>query len=182
MAKKSLVKIEGTPGFTQEIEQLHSMCDDMTRLQKLYKENDFYACYDLIDTFPHLYFSELGELLQKHWAKLMHECEEYASKGSVKDIKATLGELIKLNGRKDKTGDLLRVSFQVQIKFLLAKKSFNTAQNLIYSYIDIFTQDNEISSLMMKYEALTNKKLAITISNDENKTRNSWLNSKIITE
>lgn len=182
LAKKSLAKIDGTPGFSQEVDQLYSMCDDMIKLQKLYENNNFYACYDLIDESPHLYFSELGELLQKHWSKLMHDCEEYASKGNVKDIKSTLGELIKLKGRKDKTGDLLRVSFQVQIKFLLAKKSFNSAQNLIYSYIDIFTQDSEISALMKKYEALSRKKLAITIAEDENKSRYSWIDSKIITD
>ncbi len=72
LAKKSLTKIEGTPGFTQKVEQLYSMCDEMLKLQELYKQNDFYSCYELIDLFPHLGFSELGEFLQKHWLKLMN--------------------------------------------------------------------------------------------------------------
>ncbi|MEA2092330.1 MAG: hypothetical protein U9O83_08200 [Campylobacterota bacterium] len=180
LAKKSLAKIEGTPGFSQKAKQLYSMCDEMQKLQTLYKKNDFYSCYELIDQFPHLCFSELGEFLQKHWSKLMNECEEYASKGNIQSIKAVLGELITLSSRKERIGDLLRVSFQVQIKYFLSKKKFRSAQSVIYSYIDIFTQDSEISSLMKKYETLSHKKLAITHIQGEKPSRYSWLNSKII--
>ncbi|EDZ63851.1 protein containing WD-40 repeat [Sulfurimonas gotlandica GD1] len=180
LAKKSLAKLEGTPGFAQRVKQLHSMCDEMLKLQELYEKDDFYSCYELIDLFPHLSFSELGELLQKHWLKLMDECEQYALKGNIQSIKAALGELITLDGRKDRIGDLLRVSFQVQIKYFLSKKKFKSAQSVIYSYIDIFTKDSEISSLMAKYETITRQKLAITLPNDENSSRDSWINSKLI--
>lgn len=158
------------------------MCDDMTKLQELYKEDDFYACYEHIDKFSHLSFSELGELLQNHWLKLISECEEFALKGNIQGIKALLGDLITLNGRKDKVGDLLRVSFQVQIKYFLSKKKFKSAQSVIYSYIDIFTKDSEISSLMHKYESLTHKKLAITLNEEEISSRDAWLKSKLITD
>ncbi|MDA3908575.1 MAG: hypothetical protein PF437_05760 [Sulfurimonas sp.] len=180
LAKKSLSKIDGTPGFHKKIEELYSMCDDMLKLQELYKKDDFYSCYELIDTFVHLSFSELGELLQKHWLKLMNECEEFALKGNIQSIKAVLGELITLNGRKGRIGDLLRVSFQVQIKYFLSKKKFKSAQSIIYSYVDIFTKDSEISSLMSKYESLTGKKLAITLPQDEKPSRDSWRESKLI--
>jgi len=182
LAKKSLAKIEGTPSFDKKVEQLHSMCAEMQKLQAVYQNDDFYACYDLIDTFPHLSFSELGELLQKYWLKLMDECEEFALKGNIQSIKAVLGELITLNGRKDRIGDLLRVSFQVQIKYFLSKKKFKSAQSVIYSYIDIFTKDSEISSLMSKYESLTRKKLAITLSQDDKPSRDSWRQSKLIVD
>ncbi len=180
LAKKSLAKIEGTPGFDKKVVQLYSMCDDMQKLQEAYEKDDFYACYELIDTFGHLSFSELGELLQKYWLKLMDECEEFALKGNIQSIKAVLGELITLDGRKDRIGDLLRVSFQVQIKYFLSKKKFKSAQSVIYSYVDIFAKDSEISSLMSKYESLTRKKLAITLSQDEKLSRDSWRESKLI--
>ncbi len=182
LARKSLKKIEGTPDFSQKIEQLHSMCDDMIKFQDLYEQNDFYACYELMDLSPHLGFSELGELLQKHYSKLMDGCEEYASKGNIQGIKALLGELITLSSRKDRVGDLLRVSFRVQVKYFLAKKKFRSAQSIIYSYIDIFTQDSEISALMKKYETLSNEKLAITQVEGEKLSRDSWLLSTIITD
>ncbi len=110
----------------------------------------------------------------------MHQCEEYASKGNIKNIKITLGQLIELNARRDKIGDLLRVSFQVQIKFLLARKNFNSAKNIIYSYIDIFGTDTEMKSLMKKYEAISNKSLAITQNDGEYISRDNWIHSKII--
>lgn len=180
LAKKNLAKIEGTPGFTQQVERLYSMCDEMIKLQSFYANNDFYSCYEMIDLFAHLGFSELGELLQKHWLKLMNECEEYALKGNIQSIKAVLGELITLNARKDRIGDLLRVGFQTQIKYFLYNHKFKSAQNVIYSYIDIFTKDSEISSLMSKYESLTGKKLAITLSQDKRLSRDSWRESKLI--
>jgi len=180
LAKKSLLKIEGTPKFAQRVEQLHSMCDEMLKLQELYEKDDFYSCYEHIDLFVHLSYSDLGELLQKHWLKLMDECEQYALKGNIQGIKTSLGELITLDGRKDRIGDLLRVCFQVQIKFFLSKKKFKSAQSVIYSYIDIFTKDSEISSLMTKYESLTYKKLAITLFNNEKPSRYSWRESKLI--
>jgi len=182
LAKKSLAKIEGTPSFSKKIEQLYSMCDEMQKLQDLYEKNDFYSCYELIDLYPHLSFSELGEFLQKHWSKLMDQCEEYASRGNIQSIKAALGEFITLSARKERIGGLLRVSFQVQIKYFLSHKKFKSAQSVIYSYIDIFTQDSEISSLMKKYEALSHKKLAITHIRGEKPSRFSWLNSKIISD
>ncbi|MEA1891662.1 MAG: WD40 repeat domain-containing protein [Campylobacterota bacterium] len=180
LAKKSLQKIKGTVGFSQKVEELYSMCDDMTELQALYQKNNFYACYELLDAHTHLYYSELGELLQKHWSKLIDDCEGYASKGNIQGVKATLGELITLNSRKDRIGDLLRVSFQVQTKYFLSKKRFRSAQSVIYAYIDIFSKDSEISSLMKKYEALSKKKLAIT--QGEDRSRDSWLYSSIITD
>jgi len=159
-----------------------SMCDEMLALQELYEKSDFYSCYELIDTHPHLCFSELGELLQKHWSKLMNECEDYASRGNIQTIKATLGELITLNGRKERIGYLLRVSFQVQIKYFLANKKLKSAKSVIYSYIDIFTKDSEISSLMKKYEAISREKLAITQPQGKRVSRDSWQTSKIITD
>ena len=181
LAKKSLTKIEGTPNFALQIKQLYAMCDEVVELQKQYKLNNFKACYELIDLHPHLLFSKLGILLDKHWQKLMNECEEYASKGNIKDIKATLGSLIELDSRKDKVGDLLRVSFHVRVKALLSKKNFKAAQSIIYSYIDIFGEDSEMHSLKKKYELMSKKKLAITLTGSEKPSRDSWLKSKIIT-
>nr|WP_321267232.1 hypothetical protein [uncultured Sulfurimonas sp.] len=182
LAKKSLVKIDGTPKFSNQVTKLYSMCNEMQSLHDAYKKDDFYACYELVDRFSHLNFSELGELLQKHWLKLMNECEEYALRGNIQSIKAVLGELITLEGRKDRIGNLLRVSFQVQIKYFLSKKKFKSAKSVIYSYIDIFTKDSEVSSLMSKYESMANEKLAITLEENSNLSRYSWRESRLIVD
>ncbi len=179
-AVKSLKKIQDMPNFIQEIKELYEMCSNMQELQNTYSENNFFRCYELIDEYPHLQHSELGILLNRHWFQLINKCENYAIKGSAKDIKATLGDLIRLKQRREKIGSLLRLAFQVHIMHLITNHKYNSAKNLIYSYIDIFTKDTEIISLMNKYELISSKKLAITQTELNNKTRNDWINSKII--
>ncbi|NPA59092.1 MAG: hypothetical protein GXO30_01290 [Epsilonproteobacteria bacterium] len=179
-AKEALKKIENMPNFKQEIEELYMMCLNMQNLQDAYTENDFFRCYEIIDEYPHLQHSELGTLLHRHWFKLINRCENHAIKGSAREIKSTLGELIKLAHRRERIGSLLRLAFQVHILHLLSNHKFNNAKNLIYSYIDIFTKDTEIILIMDRYESISSKKLAITQIETTNKTRDDWVNSKII--
>jgi uncharacterized protein Veg len=180
LAKENLKKIEDMPNFNKEVEELYSMCEDVEELQNAYDESDFFRCYELIDEYPHLQNTELGILLHKHWFKVINRCENYAIKGSVKDIKATLGELIKLKHRREKIGSLLRLAFQVHIMHLISKRKYNSAKNLIYSYIDIFTKDTEIMSLMDSYEYASKHKLAITQTEFTNQSRDAWVNSSIV--
>jgi len=148
------------------------------RLQDVYDENNFKACYEVLDSHPNLNNTKLGEMLNKHWIKIIQKCEEFALAGNIKGVKTTLKELLSLQSRKDKVGDLLRVSFHVKIEQLLAAKKFNSAQNIIYSYLDIFGSDSEISSLMKLYEDISSKKLALT--QNIKISRHNWLNSEII--
>ncbi len=180
LAKTSLSKIEMTTGYKDKVDQLYSMCDDMTHLQKSYKQGNLYSCYELIDHYGHLRFSNLGELLQKHYAKLIDKCESFAFEGNIEGIKAVLGDLITLDTRKEKVGDLLRLSFLVQIRYFLSVQKDKAAKNLIYTYIDIFTKDLEIQELMSKYELQTKEELAITIPSKETSSRDAWLNSSVI--
>jgi hypothetical protein len=110
----------------------------------------------------------------------MQECEVFALKGDIKSIKDRLGELIKVPTRLTKTGDLLRVSFHSKIKGLLAKKSYLNAENIIYSYIDIFGTDSEILSLMRIHEKITQKKLAFTLHQEHIVPRDNWIYSPLI--
>jgi hypothetical protein len=91
-----------------------------------------------------------------------------------------LGELIKLEHRREKIGSLLRLAFQVHIMHLISKMQYNSAKNLIYSYIDIFTKDTEIISIMESYEHKAKHKLAITQTEFKNQSRDSWVNSGIL--
>ena len=152
----------------------------MAQLKNAYKNNDFKTCYEILDTHHHLNISELGVLLNKHWIKLINTCEEYALKADPNAIKSTLNTLLLVNTRSSRIGDLLRVSFHSKIKAYLAKRSFHGAQNIIYSYIDIFGSDCEIKSLMTTYEALSKKKLAITQDGNNLINRDKWIQSEVI--
>jgi len=151
------------------------------KLLLAYEKSNFKECYELIDTYS-IKELELVVLLEKHWVKLMIECENHALDGNIKAIKRVLGELISTKTRVDKVGDLLRVAFYSKITRLEESKKFTSAENIIYSYIDIFGIDIEIKEIMIKFEKRSSKKLAITHNNNEKVLRSDWLNAVLIVE
>jgi len=156
----------------------------MTNEEKLllaYEKNDFKKCYELIDNHS-IHNTELITLLERHWVKLMLGCEDYALDGDIKSIKRVLNGLIGTKTRVDKIGDLLRVAFHSKIKSLQKSKKFTNAENIIYSYIDIFGVDIEIKDIMKKFEKESSNKLAITQNQNERVLRENWLNADIIME
>jgi len=177
-ARIALSIIKDVEDLKTEISMYFEECKHLEILQKHYKNNNLKRCYETLDEFHVLYTTELGEILEKHWAKLIHKCEEHALKGNVTNIKETLGELIDLDGRLDKIGDLFRLAFHVKIKAFLSKRSYKNAEKLIYSYLDIFGMDSEISTLTKKYEKRTDQKLAIT--QDIPTNRNNWIHSDLV--
>lgn len=179
-AEELLLTLEEIPHISQKREELQLKCKHAKLLQNAYEENDFKRCYELLDLYKFLRSTELGMLLEKHWSKLMQKCEEYALEGSIKDIKKTLGQLLDLSSRSNKVGDLLRVSFHTRIGILMEKNNFKGTEAIIYTYIDIFGVDSEISHLMKKFEKISSHKLAITQSHEDRPTRDSWRYNDII--
>lgn len=173
-AQKLLLSVNEIADVSQRVSQLQTKCKHLLSLQKAYEESDVKACYEILDLHPYLRTVELGKLLENHWSKLMEKCEEYALAGNVKDIKKALGELIGLYSRRNKIGDLLRVSFHVRVKTLIGKKDFKAAETMIYAYIDIFGIDSEISQIMKKFEKSAKQKLAISEAQFERPRRDKW--------
>ncbi|MBA3027115.1 MAG: WD40 repeat domain-containing protein [Sulfurimonas sp.] len=181
-AKNHLKLFKNTTFMRDELERLITNFNAMIKLQNAYKANNFKGCYEILDANVGLNATELGISLNKRWAALVNECEEYALSGDAKSIKITLNNLISISTRTDKIGDLLRVSFQSKIKTFLADENYQGAQNIIYSYIDIFGNDNEMRLLMKNYENLCGKKLAITLDDGVRTPRDEWIKSNIIME
>ncbi len=179
-AVKQLSKLQSIDSIAQEISLQKDECIALKKLQDAYKLNDFNKCFETIDKNHSLNSTQLGSLLQKHWLKVISECEIFALKGNVKEIKESLGELIKLKTRKDKIGDLFRLAFHTKIKGLIHKKLYKKSEAIIYSYIDIFGTDIEILSIMKLYEVKSKTTLAITQGSRSD--RDKWLNSSLIME
>ncbi len=177
-ARDSIELIHVTPNVAQNIKNMMDDCKNIESLQTTYENNDFKSCYETLDKFPHLSSTELGKMLNRHWVTLMQKSEDYSLKGNIKGVKSTLKELMSIESRKEKIGDLLRVSFHIKIKQLLSAKKFKNAENIIYSYIDIFGRDNEINYIMKQYEKFARVKLAIT--NSVKVARDAWRDSDII--
>ena len=62
----------------------------------------------------------------------------------------------------------------------MTKKSFKSAENIIYSYIDIFGDDSELQFIKRTYQKVSQKILAITLSQNSHLARDNWLNSDLI--
>ncbi len=152
----------------------------LKELQNHYENNDFKSCFDTLDTYPHLNNTQLGTLLNKHWHKLISSCEKDALKGDVNKIKDTLGELIFLDARLQKIGDLFRVAYHIRIKTYILKKSYSSAEKTIYAYIDTFGIDSELYTLMQRFEKTTKKKLALTPTDSQRVARDNWTRSGLI--
>ncbi len=180
IAKKLLFSLANVSHIQEKVANLNLECKYALILRKAYKENHFQTCYETLDSHKSLKFTELGILLEKHWSKLMRTCEEYALNGNIKDIKKELDGLMRLPSRRGKIGDLIRVSFQVRIKMLIESKNFRGAETIIYTYVDIFGLDSEINQIMKNFERMSPLKLAITQSQEQRPSRDSWLESPII--
>ena len=151
---------------------------DTFNFHKAYEQNDFKRCFELLDKNIVLNSLEIAKLLNKHYQKIIYKCDKLALNGDIKSVQKELGDFIKISTRKHKTSTLLKVSFRVKIKSLMDKKeTFKEAENMIYSYIDIFGMDDELSLLMKEFEELTAIKLAISEEYQIKKDKNSWFYS-----
>lgn len=159
----------------QEINKIKAKLDINTlTFHRAYNHNDFKRCYEILDENLSLNDLELAKLLNKHYQKIILKCDEFALDGDIQNIQKDLGELLKISTRKKKTGDLLRVSFRAKIKKLIDKKVFKEAENMIYSYMDIFGMDFDLSILMKEFEKSSSVTLAISEQRQIKKDENAW--------
>jgi len=180
-AKEALDMIKDVVRLKRQTNIFYNLCSLVDELQSFYAQDNFKECYESLDKHPLLYDTELGILLSKHWHNIIEQCEIFALKGNISEVKKILGDLITLEGRREKIGDILRLSFHVRIKAYLMKKSYSQTEKMIYSYIDTFGLDQEINTLRKKYESKSKKKLAITQELGTNRVmRDNWVNSSLI--
>lgn len=180
---EALKQLKSLPPFTckdSEIEALYEYANIVKRFLWHYEHNEFKECYELIDSDTRLERLEVAKLLEKHWQKLMNACEVYALAGDLQSIKEQLKELLIVPTRLQRVGDLLRLSFYTKIQKLIKKNKFQSAEHMIYSYIDIFGIDAELYALMRHYEKYTERKLAITDEQGKKHSRESWIHSDIL--
>jgi len=158
----------------EELLRLYNLSQDARKLISYYEKENFIQCYETLDANIELEVMQLAKLLEKHWNKIVNKCEVFALAGDIKAIKDTFGELIHVNSRKNKIGDILRLSFQSKIKHEIYKLNYKSSENLIYSYIDIFGTDSEMQQIIKSFEKNSQIKLAITLNQKKHKDRNSW--------
>ena len=147
LARKHLDKLKNIPHIHNKVTELNLNCYNIEQLYSAYKRDDLEVCYKLLDTKKILHHIDLGKELEIRWANIIAKCEEYALKGDVENVKKTLKELINMESRKSKLGDLLRVAYHTKIQKFIKNKNIDKAKEIIFSYLDIFGIDQEIEDL-----------------------------------
>lgn len=179
-AHELIHSIYALPFIASEISTLKEKEHSIKTLLSLYKQNKFHECYTLLDEKQEIFLElKLANLLEKHWMKLIQRCEKYALYGNIKGIKQTLKELLTLKSRSKRVGELLRTAFLVKIEEDITQKKLASAENFIYSYLDIFGSDTNIERKMQQYERKTNRQLAI-VQKGTKIPRDAWLHNTLI--
>ena len=177
-AKKQIQKYLSVVSKHHELELITSQYQIFRKFLLSYKENDFKQCYELIDKHKKLKLTKTAKLLEQHWAKLISKCEQNAINGDISSIRKNLGVLMLTSSRLDIIDLLIKKAFLQKIRQLIKNKDKNSCEIILYSYIDIFTQDEKIEDLMNKFQKKFNVTLAISQKMKKNE-KYPWLNSKI---
>jgi hypothetical protein len=175
LAKRHIQRLNDIPHIAKRVEELEERCEYISNLQDAYEKKDFSACYKLLDTKKYLQYIALGKALNKHWAKIVAKCEEYALQGSVEEIKKELGELINMNSRKGKLGDLFRVAYHTKIKKYIETSNAMFAQHSTESYLNIFGIDHEIIDIIKSFEKKFSKEIPYIDQGYKRGDREGWV-------
>jgi hypothetical protein len=179
-AKEQIKSLQNISLIENELLRLEEKAAHITQMLHAYEKSHFQACYALLDAHPEAFYElKLAKMLEKHWEKLMQKCEKYALSGQVKGIKATLKKLLTLKSRAKRVGALLRTAFLVKIDNDIAQQQYQSAENFIYSYIDIFGTDTNLQHIMRSYEKKSSHKLAIV--QKPKVARDAWLHNTYFT-
>ncbi len=174
LAKKHLDKLRNIPHIHNYFRELELKSYNIIQLQEAYERKDLKACYRLIDTKKFLHHIALGRALERHWAKVVEKCEEHALEGRVEKVKETLGDLINIESRKSKLGDLLRVGYHTRIKKYIQTNNTTFAVHVIETYLNIFGIDHEIEDIIKMFEEAFCEKIPYEDHGYKRGHRDNW--------
>ena len=106
----------------------------------------------------------------------MEQCEAAALRGDTPAIKELLGPLLTLKSRNEKIGNILRVSYQIQIKQCLTQSKPALAKNGISHYVDLFGMDGETEQLIKVLHA-KGLKLHLSDEQKQHRPRGLWVST-----
>jgi len=148
--------------LSKSLHSLQELYRGAALLQKLYDNNDFKGCYELLDIHPLLLQSELGILLEKHWGKTLAKAREHAIAGEMTQIQNLFENLSGIKSREESIAHLYKLGFYAKIKLFLEQKEFKSAEKFIYSYLDLFGEDMQITLLMKLFSLTSPTPLALS--------------------
>ncbi len=144
------------------------------RLHLNLEKGNKHRSYELIDRSRELAVLPQSKKMEKAWEKIIATCEKAALSGNTAIIKKSLGDLITLTSRSDKIGNLLRTSYQMQLKYYLTQQEFEKMEQGIEQYVFLFGMDNETQLLI---RLLNDEGYSFMLSEEQSqhRPRSLWL-------
>lgn len=143
----------------EELREVVQYEDDFIRLKNFtshaynlhhtIQNHQWRSAYHLLDTYPELLILPWGQMLEEQWHHKLELCERFAMLGDPSSIKKELTNLINLQNRHERIGDILRAAYHTQLKHIVTKhsESFEMAVN---NYCDLFGMDTQLLHLLKK--------------------------------
>ena len=163
------------PQMKERTDELKALMDFSQLLEVPFRNNNFKACYMLIDEHKGSTDIDLVTELEEKWKEMVKEAERLAQLGQVKGIKAYMGELLYIPSRSQKTGMLLRQGYITQIKLLIVKKQFERALQSMHNYIKLFGYDTELDNLITKLHKDDIMKIELSEADLVRRPRSLWI-------
>ncbi|MDD4856294.1 MAG: WD40 repeat domain-containing protein [Sulfuricurvum sp.] len=116
-------------------------------LHRTIQNHHWRSAYHLLDTHPELLILPWGKILEEQWHHKLEQCERYAMIGDLSSIKKELTNLINLQNRYERIGDILRAAYHAQLKQIVIKHS-ESFERAVNNYCDLFGMDTELLYLL----------------------------------
>lgn len=158
IAKERLAKLPPS----KSLYSLQELYRGAELLNELYENNDFRGCYNLLDTHPLLLQSELGTLLEKYLVKTLAKAREHAIAGEMAQIQKLFEKYSGIKSMEESIAHCYKLGFYAKIKLFLEQKEYENAEKLIYSYLDLFGEDIQITMIMKLFSATSPTPLALS--------------------
>jgi WD40 repeat protein len=162
------------PHLSRHYESIQRFIDKAEQLDSLYAAGALLKCYELLDRSAELLVLPLAQTIEEAWQTLITDCEAAALQGNSRKVKALLGDLLLLKSRNEKIGNILRASYQMQIKHLISKEQFDTAAEAITRYLDLFGMDNETQQLVQILNQKSETPLELSEAHLQFRARSLW--------
>lgn len=173
-AKVLTEKLKLVPHLIHHYDHIADFLKKAKRLHGLYTAKSSLQYYELLDKSHELAQLPQAKAMEKVWKHTITKCEKEALVGNTSAIKKILGPLIHLSTRAEKIGNLLRISYQMQIKYYMSKKEYEQTKKAIKHYVTLFGMDNEIRQLI-KYLNRSGETFFLDEEQLKHRPRTLWL-------
>ena len=137
--------------FLPETKELQKKLHSLQKLQMHYEEEEWDACYTLIEEDPLVKNSLLAQLLHKHWYKSLEKAKMYAQEGEMEAVYRVLKQFVAIKSKHEQIKRVLFGAAKREIAMSIENGAFARAEKLLFEAADHFGKKSELLELAEIY-------------------------------